>query len=470
MYGSGPAGATVTTDHPSASWLKRVGVAEGPVYLRIVNALEAALREGELQPGDQLPPQRTAAAALNVDFTTVTRAYALARERGLLEGTVGRGTFVRARGEDEAGLVDLSMNLPPPPRGLSLAHALRDTTKAVLERTDVAALMAYHPGAGSLGQRTAGASWLAPTLGEAAADRTLVCPGAQSALAGILSIVARPGDVVIAEALTYPGLLALAAHLGLRLVACPLDGEGLEPQALDRLCREHAPRAIYCTPTLHNPTTATMSLSRRQEIARIVTASAAILIEDDAYGRLPEAPIPAIASLIPAASWYVATLSKCLSPGLRIAFVRAPSATDAERLSGALRALVMAPAPLTSAVVTAWVREGVAQALLNGVRAEARARLDLAAQILPQARQAPNGLHLWLDLPPDRDRGALRDSARDRGLALVTADAFAAGDDPPNGVRISLGAPSKASVLEGALRSLAAALAAPPTRGSGLVV
>lgn len=458
----------MTIDHPSASWLKRVAGGEGPVYLRIVGALEAAIREGELQTGDQLPTQRAAGVALGVDFTTVTRAYALARERGLLEGAVGRGTFVRARGEDEAGLIDLSMNLPPPPRGRSLGQALRDTTRAVLERTDVAALMAYHPGAGSLGQRTAAASWLAPTLGRTDADLTLVCAGAQSALAAILSTVARRGDVVIAEALTYPGLLALAAHLGLRLVACPLDAEGLEPQALERLCREHAPRAICCTPTLHNPTTATMGLGRRHEVARIVAASGVALIEDDAYGRLPETSLPAIASLGAAGGWYISTLSKCLSPGLRIAFVRAPSVGDAERLTAALRALVMTPSPLTSAVVTAWIREGVADALLEGVRAEAAARLELATQILPQARRGLNGLHLWLDLPAERDQARLRDTARERGLALVTGDAFTVADAPLYGVRISLGAPSKTSVLEGALRSVAAGLAAP--RGPGLVV
>ena len=70
-------------DHPSARWLKRTRDGEGPVYLRIVDALSAAIREGELQAGDQLPPQRTVAALLGIDFTTVTRAYGLAREQGL---------------------------------------------------------------------------------------------------------------------------------------------------------------------------------------------------------------------------------------------------------------------------------------------------------------------------------------------------------------------------------------------------
>ncbi len=176
-------------------------------------------------------------AELGVDFTTVTRAYTAARERGLVEGMVGRGTFVRGRtADDEAGLVDLGMNLPPQPQGLSLAGLLEETCRAILDKTDAATLMAYHPGAGSLGQRTAGAAWLAPCLGAVDPDRVLVCAGAQTALATLLTLLVPPAGVVVAEPLTYPGLIALADHLRIELVACPVDGEGMIPDALARLC------------------------------------------------------------------------------------------------------------------------------------------------------------------------------------------------------------------------------------------
>src|SRR5271156_2992075 len=103
------------------AWLERGRLQDGPLYLAIVRALEQAISEGELQPGDRLPPQRDLASRLGGDFTTGTPAYSVARTLGLLEGAVGRGSYVRARTEDdEAGLVDLSMNLPPPPEGVSL--------------------------------------------------------------------------------------------------------------------------------------------------------------------------------------------------------------------------------------------------------------------------------------------------------------------------------------------------------------
>ncbi len=442
------------------AWLDRVPSGEGPLYLRILHALQSALRDGELQPGDQLPPQRAVSDILKIDFTTVTRAYALARERGLIEGAVGRGTFVRAlSAEDEAGVIDLSMNLPPPPVGVSLAEAMSATSRAILERTDFAALMAYHPGAGSIAHRAAAAAWLEPTLGPVAPERLLVASGAQTALAAILSVLARPGDALIVEPLTYPGVLALAANMGLRLIPCAVDGEGLLPDALQAACAQAGVRAVYCTPTLHNPTTATMGEVRRADIAAVIRAAGVPLIEDDPYARLLTEPHPALARLAPGLVYHVATLSKTLTPGLRTAFVAAPHARAAGRIAAALRALSMMASPLTSAVATAWIRDGAADAILTGVREEAAARRQIAARLLPSARGGPQSLHVWLDTPPGLDLGVLRETGRKRGLAIVTADAFAAGPEAPSGLRVSLGAARDRAVLTEALTGLAELLA-----------
>ena len=445
-------------------WLRRVDRADGPIYLALLRALEAAIAEGELQAGDQLPPQRAIAAELGVDFTTVTRAYTAARARGLVEGAVGRGTFVAGRAaEDEVGLVDLSMNLPPPPKGLSLGRLLKDAAQQVLERTDAQALMAYHPAGGSLGQRSAGASWLAPCLGEIDPARILVTPGAQPALAAVLGLLARPGDAVICEPLTFPGMRALAAHLGLRLVPCPVDAEGFLPEALARLCAETAPKAIYCIPTLQNPVATTMGPERRAQIAQVARAADVAILEDDAYGRLPAAPLPAIASFAPERTWHVATTAKALAPGLRIAFAVAPDAARAQSLAQALRATTLMAAPLSAAIVTAWIRDGTAEKLLAAVRAEAAERQAIARRILPGAGGGPEGIHLWLDLPGDWPAQRLHDAAQGRGLSLVGAEAFAVGDSRRNGLRLSLGGPAKQTVLEKALQAVADLLTGAPS-------
>lgn len=438
---------TKGSPNPAAAWLRRIDALDGPAYRRIAQALENAVAEGELAPGDQIMAQREVARIVGIDFTTVTRAYALARERGLIEGTTGRGTFIRSRTiEDEAGLVDLSMNLPPPPAGLNLAALLRETTGAILARTDPATLMAYHPGAGSLAQRTAGAAWLAPGLGEVDPARVVLASGAQTALTALLDWLTAPGDTILVETFAYPGLLATAARRGLTVIPCPLDDEGLEPESLARLVAQR-PRLICCTPTFQNPTAATMSLARRQAVVDIARQASVTIVEDDAYGRLPLDPLPALASLWPEGVFHVATTAKALSPGLRLAYVAAPPGR-AEGFATALHAIAQMPAPLMAAVVTGWIRDGVAARVLTGVREEAIARRALAAQLLPAAVGGAESLHVWLPgaiAPP---------AARERGLALVGAASFRAPGAAGQGLRISLGAAGKRTMLTRALSEL----------------
>jgi DNA-binding transcriptional MocR family regulator len=448
MYGFEPMEATKGSPNPAAAWLRRTDALQGPAYRRIAEALEQAVAEGELQPGDQIPAQREVARLVGIDFTTVTRAYALARERGLIEGTTGRGTFIRQRTEeDEAGLVDLSMNLPPPPAGLNLAALLRETTGAILARTDPATLMAYHPGAGSLAQRTAGAAWVEPNLGEVDPARIVVASGAQTALSALLDHLTAPGVTILAEAFAYPGLLTTAARRGVTVVGCPLDEQGLEPEALARLIAEHRPRLLCCTPTFQNPTAATMSQARREAVVAVARAAGVTIVEDDAYGLLPAAPLPALAGLWPEGVFHVATTAKTLSPGLRVAYVVAPPGR-AEGFANALHAIAQMPPPLMAAVTTQWIREGVAGRVLAGVREEATARRALAAELLPGALGGLESLHVWLP-------GAKADeAARRQGLALVGAEAFRAPGVSGEGLRISLGAAAKRQTLARALSAL----------------
>ena len=450
-------------------WLSAFERTGRPIYLGVVAALEAAIRSGELQPGDQLPPQRVVANALGIDLTTVTRAYRLASETGLTEGSVGRGTFVRTGAlEDEAGLVDLSMNIAPAPHGVSLGGLLAETTSAILQRSDAATLLAYHADAGTRGQKAAGAGWLAPCLGDVEPERVLLAPGAQAGLAAILSALTRPGDAVVVETLTYPGGIAIAQQFGLRLLPCPTDAEGMVPEALEAICRREQPAAIYLVPTMQNPTAITTSLVRRQAIAALATANGCWIVEDDPYSRLVEQPLPAVATLAPERTYYLATLSKCLSPGLRTAFIVRPPAAD-DRVAESLRALSLMPAPLMSAVFAAWFRDGTAQALLQGVRTEARARRALVSTILPAAQGSADGIHVWLDLPKGSSSEKLLLEAQRRGLSLVAAEAFAPGPEHPNGVRISLGGPAKRAVLAESLATIAALLGEAATR-RGMVV
>ena len=189
------------------------------------------------------------------------------------------------------------------------------------------------------------------------------------------------------------------------------------------ICAEHAPRAIYCIPTHQNPTAATMGEGRRREIAAVARAAKVPIIEDDAYGRLPSTPLPAIAAFAPELVWRLATTAKALSPGLRIAYVAAPDLAAARRLAEALRATTLMPAPLGAAIVTAWIREGTADKVLAAVRAEAVERQALARQILPAAQGSPEAIHIWLDTPDNTPMIAIRPPGRTASMDCASVPA-----------------------------------------------
>ncbi len=461
---------TMQTRTAIASWTNDIDRTQGPVYLAIAKAIGGAIGRGELLPGERLPPHRTLATELGVDLTTVTRAYTEAQRRGWLEAQTGRGTFVRAdaappSGAGLASVVDMSMNLPPQPQGISLRDLMRDGVARLLRHEDMATLMAYRSGAGTPQDRAAGAAWVQPVTGVVSPGRVLVCPGAQSGMLAILSTLVRPGDVIATEPMTYPGIRALAAHLGLVLAAVESDADGFLPDALDRMCRARAPRVIYCTPTMQNPTAVTMPVRRREAVAEIARRHGIAVIEDDAYGLLASDPLPSIGTFAPDHTFHVATTAKTLSPGLRTAYLVVPPGSHAVRVMGALRASVMMASPLLISLVTEWIREGAAARVLAGIRAEAVARQRLARAFLPAELSVthPEGLHVWLTLPTHWASADFVAYVRHQGLALVASDAFhVPGGDPlpmPNAVRVSLGVAASQERLREALHALSNALA-----------
>ncbi|GBD46934.1 aminotransferase-like domain-containing protein [Methylopila sp. Yamaguchi] len=439
----------------ATSWTPRIDPAGGPLYLQIADAIEGAVASGALREGDRLPPQRSLAQALSVDLTTVTRAYAEARRRALLDAVTGRGSFVAARRDPAAPPIDLGMNIPPAPRGVRLAEVLGRSVADLVARTDIDQLMSYHPGAGSSSDRAAAATWLRPTLGAVDPDRILVAAGAQGAMAAIATTVAGSGDGMACEPLVYPGALSIAHQYGLDARVVETDADGMRPDALDRLCKTRKPAFVYLNPTIGNPTAITMPEARRRALAAVAAAHDLPILEDDPYSPLARDAPPPFATLAPDLTWHVHTLSKCLTPGLRVAYVVAPSPAARAELVGGLRAVSLMAPPLMTAVLGRWIREGTAQVFLDGVRTEAAARQTLARAALPDGRAHPNGLHLWLPLPARWDRRRLADRARAQGLAVTPSDAFNAGGPAVEAVRISLGAVPERVRLASALTTLA---------------
>ena len=464
----------MTHDQPSGSadetnvWAAAMQAGNGPRYLRLADFIEEAVAGGTLRPGERVPAQRTLAALLAVDLTTVTRGFNEARRRGLIEARGPLGTFIAAPRAELLQRVDLSMNIPPPPVGLEMDALLREGISRVLLRSDADLLMTYHVGGGGRADCEAGAKWLHPALGPVAPARVAVCPGAQAALAALILAFTRPGEAVLAEPLLYPGLLHAAVQLGRRIEPVAVDVQGMRPDALEAACRKHEARLIYLNPTLQNPTTATMPEARRLEILRVAERCGARIVEDDPYWRFaPDAP-PPLARLAPAQVCYLATLSKTLSPGLRTAYLALPDTEAHGQLLAALRAFSLMAAPLTNALATLWIEEGVAEQIFAGVKTEARERQRIAAQTLGSSAGA--GIHLWYALPRYWQARELAVAASTEGLAVAPSTAFQQGPETANAIRISLGATGERGQLQAALRKLSALLASDRTAQAQVIV
>src|SRR5262245_36097025 len=219
-------------------WLPDLSSHEGPRYLAIADALAGEISAGRLGPGARLPTHRVLAEKLGVTVGTVSRAYAEAIRRGLVSGEVGRGSFVRREASDlaredqeqgeDAALIDLGLNFPLVGEE---ERRLAGSLAALSVGRSLAGLLEYKPHGGTLRHRAAGASWLARTGLDAPAEQVLVCGGAQHAMAVIFSALTRPGDTILTERLTYPGMKALAEMLHLKLAGIEMDDEGLLPGA-----------------------------------------------------------------------------------------------------------------------------------------------------------------------------------------------------------------------------------------------
>jgi DNA-binding transcriptional MocR family regulator len=457
------------------SWTPDLQGRNGPLYRTIADALTADIERGRLAPGTRLPTHRELAERVGVTVGTVTRAYAEAERRGFIGGEVGRGTYVRHReaprqlpspapatGDDS--LIELGLNWPATPEGDPATQALSRTLESLQRSAELPELLAYQPHAGMRSHREAGATWLARFGFTVQPDQVVVCSGGQHAMEVALQALTRPGDTVLTEALTYPGMKVLASQLHLRLQGVAMDAHGLVPEALEAACRGGA-KLLYCLPNLQNPTGSVMPPERRERIAAIVREQGLTLLEDDAYGLLLEDRPPPLSSLVPESSYFIAGVSKLLSPGLRIGYLAAPRRGAEQLAESAGLATRMTP-PLTAEICARWIRDGTAEDLVSRRRREAQERLVLAREVLGEAAlpATPSPTyHLWMELPAHWRSEAFSAQARRHGVSVTPSEVFAVGSAvAPGAVRVCLGAPRTQALLAKGLQRLRDTLASGP--------
>lgn len=445
----------------SAHWLKRLAESDKPVYQTIPDLIEEDVASGRLRPRDRLPALRDLSDALKINYTTLARGYAEARKRGLIDSRAGSGSYVRGRAPalplNAGTALEMTMNMPPEPP--EMTGLLAQSAGQIIGAADAWSLLRYQDFGGSQFERGVASQWLRHTVPSHRADAVLVCPGIHNALVALLLRLVKPGSAICVDCLAYPGLKVIANQLGMPLAPLPRDDEGLDANAFEALCKTRKPGVLYCNPTLQNPTTRTLSQNRREHIADIALRYDVPIIEDDAYGMLCEAPPVSLATLAPELTYYVTGMSKCFGAGLRVAYVVAPSARHAERLSGALRATTVMASPYMSYLAARWIESSFAQQMLEAIRAECAVRQHIAAQVLAgrEIEASKDCFHLWLTVPMETGWSAseLASHLRTKQIGVVSGAAFSTDGNPPNAVRICLGGPGDVLAMEDSLHLVA---------------
>ncbi|MCP8467021.1 PLP-dependent aminotransferase family protein [Pseudomonas sp. ZM23] len=428
-----------------------LGSGQGAKYKRLAGAMQTRILEGSIEAGMKLPPRRILADRLGVTIGTVSRAYAELERMGLVVARVGDGTFVRQRElerkrdagfsnfvEERPEQYDMSRNMHIP--GLEtrlLAQSLLDLAHAPRV---LAELSLYTPDAGLPRYRQAGADWLAHGDFQPQAEQVLCVNGGQHGLLCTLMALLRAGDTIVTEQLTYPGLITAARMLGIKLLGAAMDDEGLVPESLDELCRYNRVSAIYCTPTLQNPTTGVLSAQRREAIVAICREHNLLIIEDEAHAVLVEDRPPPLSLYAPERSVLISSLSKAVAAGLRVGYLHAPT-TLISRIAAALRASCWMATPLAMELASNWIEGGIAENLLRQQIAEIGRRKQLVQGQLEglSYRTHPQCPHFWIEVPEPWRASDVEAELKLKNYLIATAEAFAVGRAAvPQFVRVSV--------------------------------
>lgn len=446
--------ANVLLQSPWTPHLANAGVS---VAERLALALADDIVEGRLAEGDRLPAHRDLAKTLQIGLGTVTKAYGLLERRGLTRSVKGRGTFVAIHQAHGDRQIDLSANVPPAALN---ARVLARTLMGIARKIDADHFNLYAPPGGHLEHRRVLARWL-DSIGLAVDPSHLVLTsGARQALSLAFDLACGRQGLLLTERITYPGAIALARRKGYRMQGVEMDAEGMVPQALAHALGSAVPSdgaTVYLTPTLHNPTTATMSEGRRRAIVDICRRAGAWLIEDGVYAASSPG-LPQLAALAPDISLHVNGLSKSLGPGLQIGMLVLPAELR-DAAQDLLQEVPMAPFALSCAVVDEWLATGVVASIQRDLHHEARRRSRLAASLLGVGELVwhPDAYNVWLPMARDAADGIVS-AAMDIGLRLTQPRAMMVDqDDGASGLRICLGGPSMED-LTGSLALLAALL------------
>ncbi|GAB1483421.1 PLP-dependent aminotransferase family protein [Treponema sp.] len=460
---------------------------ENPLYLKLAEALKRAILSGNAEAGERLPSVRRLSDAVGVNPATVVAAYRILEKEGYVLARAGSGIYVRGKSQGDAekaeaealaelnsehillapGTIDMAALAPSP--DLFPVDAFKILVNEVLER-DGGYAFGYQESSGWPPLRHALAQYLQRSQNIIVDGSDLsVISGAQQGIDLCAKALLSPQDVVVVEAPTYRGALAVFWSRGAETIGLPLEAEGLDLDALENICKKKAPRLVYVIPRYQNPTTISWRNSRMQGLLDLASRYDFRILEDDLlsdlyYGERRE-PSCLKAMDTEDRVIYIRSFSKVLMPGLRLG-VLVPPRSLRFRFEAAKRASDIATDGLVQRTLELYLSRGYHNSRLDFLRSHYGA---IYAQTLNACQKyllplgvsfdAPEGgLNLWVRLPEPIRGSALRAAALERGVALVNEAVY--GQDPQakdEHVRISFASLS-ASDAEQGIRLIAEAL------------
>lgn len=411
------------------SWRPRREELEKPYYLSLAGLLEREIAEGRLKAHTKLPPQRELADFLDLNVSTITRAYKLCELKGLLYAVTGRGTFV-ASGicagdtfiEKKSHCIEMGMIKP----FYETNDMVLEAARVILKRGDAARLLEYSSPLGTDRQLCAAACWLQRHGVHVEKRGVLIAAGAQNVLSVILISLFQAGDKIAVDEFTYTNFKGLANLLQIQLIAVRGDNYGMLPEALEMLCKNSEIRGVYLMPTCSNPTGVFIPQDRRKELAKVMRRYCLLLIEDDIYSFLAPQGTDSFFSFIPEQTLHICSLSKSLCAGMRVAFV-AFSEQYRDRLVTGMLHINLKTVALNAEIMAELIESGKADEIVRRKIELAEKRNRIYERFFRQEEGNIARFFHWLKLPSGLTSEEAELLALQNGVHVLGSHRFAQG-------------------------------------------
>lgn len=447
-------------DYPM-SWRPVLSGKDGQICEELIAQLKDDIKNGALLPGTKLPPQRELADYLDINVSTVSRAFKRCEEAGILTSAVGSGTFVAYGAlhpeslrphSGASGTIEMGALAPATMDYEILSKAFRD----LAAEDQLTYLFEYRYESRGLWHKEAATRLMSRMNYTTEPESIFFSSGGQNAIMAVLVSLFRPGDRIGTDPLVFPGMKSIASLLGIRLVPIrSKDGEFTEEGLLHAIKNEKI-KGIYTTPDFQNPTTHTMSERCKDIIARTAVKYDVPVIEDQIFSLLMKKPATTIASRAPGQTVFIVSLSKAIAPGLRTAYISAPEKYKS-RIDNALSNINFCVSPITLELSSRIIAGEHLDPLLMSVRANNRVRNLYTSKILKgfELHGTPDCPFSWLVLPPHIDDQKLEDALHEDHVRIISAPKFAVGNTRPSpAVRLCSCAPKTEDDLEIALEKI----------------